>query len=184
MLPKHVFLFLLLGLTACSGPSKKVEQETMACWSSKWTQGTEKTLEEGITALDNYLADKGWLGKQEIEDYNRFAADTGKVYIPPSTPGFKKIQLVLGGAFAGAPDVGAMGKCFDDNWISKLETLDSTDVICRTGRIVKAMRDAGAPDVNSARIELFKNMTKGELHRPLVLATYYVLLCAHRFRFE
>ncbi|TND08593.1 MAG: hypothetical protein FD123_2097 [Bacteroidetes bacterium] len=187
--PVKIILAVILAaaVAACSAnaESTRTEESTMQCWSKNWTGKDEKTLSAGINALEEYLLAKGLLKERNMPAYMTFAADSTKIRIPKSTPHQEEIYLALTGNLPGAPDVGAMGKCFETNWFSQLSNLDSTDVVARTGRLIKALADAGAVDTKAVRVGFFKGMTESDMQRPLIKAVFYFFACdVTRFKFE
>jgi hypothetical protein len=176
---KYAPLFLLLVLFSCSkGPSPEsleIEKATLKCWNENWVQTKGYDISQGITLLDDYLSRKGYLGQRTVADYKKFSDDTTVIYIPDSVKGSAEMNMALNSDYAGAPNIEGMVKCWETNWFKKTSTLDTADVMYRTGKLVEAISKAGNPDFHSILDRFFQGMTPEEMERPLIKdITYFI----------
>jgi hypothetical protein len=176
------FLPLLLAafLFSCGekGPSPEsleMEKATLKCWNENWVQRDGYDISKGITLLDDYLFSKGLLGKRTVEDYKKFFNDTAIIYIPDSVKGSKEMNEALNSDFEGAPNIEGMVKCWEENWFKKMNTLDTSDVLRRTGALVQQLSKTGDADFKIVLDSFFTSMSEADMNRPLVKDIAYFI---------
>jgi hypothetical protein len=176
ILPFAVLLFLFsCGNNGPSPESNAVETATLKCWNDNWYPKKGYDISKGITLLDDYLFAKGVLGKRTVEDYKKFFNDTNVVFIPDSVKGSDEMNMALNSDYSGAPNVEGLIKCWETNWFDKIKTLDSTDVLARTGKLVEKMSKMGNPQYDGVVNDFFNKMTEDEMNRPLIKDISYFI---------
>lgn len=177
---KYLPLLLAAFLFSCGekGPSPEslsIEKATLNCWNENWVQRDGYDISKGITQLDDYLFSKGLLGKRTVEDYKKFFNDTAIVYIPDSVKGSKEMNEALNSDFEGAPNIEGMVKCWEENWFNKMNTLDTSDVLRRTGALVQQLSKTGDADFKIILDSFFTSMSEADMNRPLVKDIAYFI---------
>ncbi|MBI3509284.1 MAG: hypothetical protein HY064_01370 [Bacteroidetes bacterium] len=177
-------LFLCIGFIRCSdapktnattGSSTEIEKATLACWSSNWSREPGYDISIGLNLMDDYLFAKGYLGKRTVADYKRFLTSDQVIEIPDSVAGSEKMRLALNSDFGSEPNVAGMIACWKANWFGKISTIDSTDVIARTGKLVQELSESGPPDVTTAAQKFFTGLTDADMKRQLVKNISYFI---------
>lgn len=173
-------LLLAAFLFSCGdkGPSPEsleIEKATLQCWNKNWVPRDGYDITKGIVVLDDYLFSKGLLGKRTVEDYKKFFNDTTVIYIPDSVKGSKEMNEALNSDFEGTPNIEGMVKCWEQNWFTKMKTLDTADVLHRTGKLVQNLSKSGDADFKMVLDSFFNGMTEADMNRPLVKDIAYFI---------
>ncbi|CAN5190723.1 hypothetical protein BH09BAC5_BH09BAC5_21740 [soil metagenome] len=184
---KKIFLLLIpvLIISCENGPSKasvEIETATLKCWNDNWVQPTGFDISKGINLLDDSFFSKGLLGKRTVEDYKKFFNDTAVIYIEDSVKGSAEMNAALNSDYEGAPNIEAMVKCWNTNWFEKINTLDTSDVLVRTGALVDKLSKSGNLEFNSILTTFFTGLDEKEFNRPLVKDISYFIFWKTRGR--
>ncbi len=186
---KYFALFFIPFIFACSNPPKgpspfslEIETATLKCWNENWVETKGYDITKGINLVDDYLFAHGYLGKRTIEDYRKFFNDTAVIFIPDSVKGSGEMNAALNSDYSGAPNVEGMVKCWETNWFNKIPSLDTSDVLVRTGSLVKTLSKAGDLEFNSILTTFFTGLDADEFNRPLVKDIAYFIFWKTRAR--